>query len=94
MLHHPSGDLDLPTFFRLRLAELVIHGWDIAAAAGIDTAMDPVAARALWDLVADAEELGPPGAYRAPLGPPPAGAEVEDRLLHAFGRRPPAGLGG
>jgi uncharacterized protein (TIGR03086 family) len=29
-LHHPSGDIDLETFVRFRLAELVIHAWDIA----------------------------------------------------------------
>ncbi len=94
MLHHPSGDLDLATFFRLRLAELVIHGWDIAVAAGVDATMDPAAAGVLWELAEAAAELGPPGAYRPPDAPPAPGAGVQHRLLHAFGRRPLTGPGG
>lgn len=85
VLHHPSGDLHLPTFVRLRLAELVLHGWDVAAAVGTDATMDPRAARALLAMAEAAEQLGPGGAYGEGRAAAPD-ATVQDRLLAAYGR--------
>ena len=50
-LHHPRGDIDFDTFVRFRLGELVVHGWDIAVAAGIDPELDPDVVHDLWTRV-------------------------------------------
>ena len=89
VLHHPSGDIDLPTFVRFRLGELVVHGWDVARALGADASLEPVSAAYLWELVEPhVEEMRAMGAYgegaRERL---PEDASLDARLLDAFGRR-------
>ena len=89
LLHHPSGDIDYDTFVRFRLGELVIHGWDIAVAAGIDAAFEDVVVRELWLRVAPhVEHMRSMGTYGASsTGALPPDAADEERLLDAFGRR-------
>jgi uncharacterized protein (TIGR03086 family) len=68
--------------------DLVVHGWDLARAAGLDERIDPDEARRV---LADAAELG--DALRTPgvCGPavePPTGADDQARLLAFLGRQP------
>lgn len=90
LLHHPSGDIDHDTFVRLRLGELIVHGWDIAAAAGLDTTIEPPVAEDLWHRVEPhLAEMQAMGAYgTGPRVDPPPDAPTQDRLLHSFGRDP------
>jgi uncharacterized protein (TIGR03086 family) len=89
-LHHPSGDIDYATFVRFRLGELVVHSWDIAVAAGLDTYLDPAIVEQLWRRVEPhRDQMRAMGAYgqgASDLLPPDA--SLQDRLLDAFGRRP------
>ena len=67
--------------------DLVVHGWDLARAAGID---DTVEAQDLDRVEAASSQFG--DALRAPgvFGPevePPSGASRQDRLMAFLGRR-------
>jgi uncharacterized protein (TIGR03086 family) len=87
-LHHPSGDISLETFLRFRLGELVVHAWDLAVGAGLDTTLDPAVTAGLWALVEpNLDQMRAMGTYGegatpdlAPNTPP------QTRLLNAFGR--------
>jgi uncharacterized protein (TIGR03086 family) len=87
-LHHPSGDIDYETFVRYRLGELVVHGWDVAAAAASKVSFDGDVVNELWQRVAPhLEEMRAAGSYgRGASGSLPTAASVQDRLLDAFGR--------
>lgn len=89
-LHHPSGDIDYDTFARFRLGELVVHGWDVAVAAGLDTSLEPETVEDLWRRVAPhLDRMQAMGAYGAGRSDQlPTGASLQQRLLDAFGRRP------
>ena len=89
-LHHPSGDVDLPTFLRFRAGDVLIHAWDIAHAAGLDERLDPDAVAGLWQLVEPhVEEMRSSGAYgEGASAELPADVPLQTRLLDAFGRRP------
>ncbi|GAA1518157.1 hypothetical protein GCM10009741_17260 [Kribbella lupini] len=84
LLHHPSRDIDYPTFVRFRLGELVIHGWDLTVGAGLSTALDPTLAEGLWTLVEPhLEEMRAMGTYGTSTN---TGTTLEARLLDAYGR--------
>ena len=68
--------------------DLVVHGWDLATAAGLDDTIDP--ADAAWVLTR-AEELSPTMRKSGVIGPEveaPADADVQARMLAYLGRRP------
>jgi uncharacterized protein (TIGR03086 family) len=86
LLHHPSRDIDYPTFVRFRLGELVIHGWDLTVGAGQGRALDPSLAEGLWALVEPhLDEMRAMGTYGAGATGPEH-PSIEDRLLDAYGR--------
>jgi hypothetical protein len=65
-------------------ADHLVHGWDLAAAVGGDTRMDPELVQAIGDWFADREEL-----YRAAGAIAPRGeltGEPQHDLLARFGR--------
>lgn len=70
--------------------ELVVHGWDIAAATGRPFGADPALVAAAHGFAADlaaANPGGAPGLFGPPV-PAPAGAPLLHRLLCATGRDP------
>jgi uncharacterized protein (TIGR03086 family) len=76
------------TVDRFGCLDLVVHGWDLSRAAGLDDRIDPEEVRRV---TADTEGLGE--ALRAPgvCGPavePGPGADEQERLLAHLGRRP------
>lgn len=87
-LHHPSGDISLETFLRFRLGELVVHAWDLAVGAELDTTLDPAVTDSLWTLVEpNLEEMRAMGTYGGGAsGNLPPSASAQARLLDAFGR--------
>ena len=87
IVHLSYGDEDIAEYVHQLAADHLIHAWDVAAATGGDTVLDPelVAAVATW--FADREQL-----YR---GAGVIGERFEsgsddpsDRLIAAFGRDP------
>lgn len=84
-----------PTTFEKGIAgfadfDLVVHGWDLARAAGIDERLDPgdvhtvfLAAEAMGDMLRGSGVFGP-------AVPAPEGADEQARLLAFLGRNPAA----
>jgi uncharacterized protein (TIGR03086 family) len=70
------------------LADHLIHGWDLAAALGLDATLDPAATAVVADWFADREEMYRAGGVVGPPVPLPDDADPGDRLLAAFGRDP------
>jgi len=67
--------------------DLVIHGWDLARAAGLDERMDPDEVRGMTAVLEPMDEmLRAPGAF-GPKIEPPAGADEQTRLLCFLGRQ-------
>jgi uncharacterized protein (TIGR03086 family) len=71
------------------LDELVVHGWDLAVAAGLPYDPDPVTLQALHDFVADLVARGRvrPGLWEPPV-PVSADASLLERTLALTGRDP------
>lgn len=66
--------------------DLLVHGWDVARATGQDERIDPDEAAALLAAVEPMDEMmRAPGAF-GPKIEPPAGADVQTRLLNFLGR--------
>lgn len=71
-----------------RFFDVLIHGWDVAAATSGDTRLDPDLVQACWDVVEpQAEVLAGSGAFATDVEAPPD-ADLQTRLLALFGRRP------
>lgn len=86
-VHLSYGDEDIEEYVYQLCADHLVHGWDVAIAAGADTRLDPEAVTAVAGWYADREKR-----YRhaGVVGPPTPGAydHPQDQLLAAFGRDP------
>lgn len=76
-------------------ADLVLHGWDLARATGLDDTIDPDEVTAMWpsmehipDEMRIPEHFGPGVIVFGPEVPVPATASTQDRLLGKIGRDP------
>jgi uncharacterized protein (TIGR03086 family) len=68
--------------------DLVVHGWDLARATGLDEGIDPDdAARVHRNMESMGDALRSPGAFGAEVEPPP-GADDQQRMLAFLGRNP------
>jgi uncharacterized protein (TIGR03086 family) len=87
-VHHPSGDINVDAFVRIRLVDVTVHAWDIAHATGLDPTLDPVLVAGLWKLVEPhLEQMQSMGVYGdAVAGTVGLETDPQVRLLHAFGR--------
>lgn len=69
-----------------RLADVLIHGWDVAKSTGQDTTLPPELVEAVWTLVSPyAAELAASGAFGTPVDVPDD-ADLQVRLLGILGR--------
>jgi len=87
-----AGGIDLPSDIagNVALDEIVVHGWDIAAATGQDFTCDPELLEAAYAFVQSAVAQNPNGSAGL-FGPPvplPDGAPLVDRLIGLTGRDP------
>jgi uncharacterized protein (TIGR03086 family) len=85
--HLSFGDTPAREYVLQLFADLLIHGWDLARAIGVDERLDPELVDACASWFADREH-----GYRAAgaVGPRPDvpdGADPQTRLLAMFGRR-------
>ena len=70
------------------VADLLIHGWDLARAIGADESLDPdlvTFALTLRDTFAAGRKRG---SFAPPTGETPADSSAQARLLHLTGRQP------
>jgi uncharacterized protein (TIGR03086 family) len=83
-VHLSFGDTDLDEYLYQLAADHLVHGWDLAMATGVTTALDPEVVDAVASWFRDREEL-----YRAggAIGPRQASTgDPATDLLAAFGR--------
>lgn len=87
---HPAGDMTARQLLDFRVADLVLHSWDIAVACGLDRHLDDDLVREVWDgLVPMAPFIGRLGVFGpGPSGVMPDDADLQLRLLDLSGRRP------
>ena len=85
----PRGEITAEHFLRFRLIDLVVHGWDLLRAAGLEETLDPSLVASLAALVEPhLDELVATGAYGdGPSGALDADASPQTRLLDGLGRR-------
>ncbi|HEX6444383.1 MAG TPA: TIGR03086 family metal-binding protein [Streptosporangiales bacterium] len=82
------GDVPLAVMVEILTNDLLIHGWDVAAGAGIDPGLDAELVKAATDW-AHRSIVRRPGFFGAEL-PAPDGADEQDRLMAYLGRNPAA----
>jgi len=96
VVDHPSGTLSGRQALGVRIADTLIHTWDLARGVGADETLDPDLVTWLDANIGEvyagmAETPVAPNTthrfYAAPAGDLPAGASTQDRLLHLFGRQ-------
>ena len=90
VFHHPAGDIAGAQVIQFRLADLLVHRWDVAEAIGLDDALDPVLVHEVWVGIAP---MIPMMTTSGVFGNGPSGTVADDaalelRLLDAMGRRP------
>jgi uncharacterized protein (TIGR03086 family) len=86
MVHLSFGDTSIDEYAMQMLADHLVHGWDLAAATGMDRTMDPELVSVVQAWFAPQEE-----AWRAAgaIGPRfDAGGDPQSDLLAAYGRDP------
>ncbi|WP_067504907.1 TIGR03086 family metal-binding protein [Actinoplanes sp. TFC3] len=84
----PSGPMPAAMIAGMAVAEVVVHGWDLAAAIGQHPQWDPELIEFLYSDVAKTAELGRQmGAY-GPAVEVPGDAPLLDRMLGLTGRSP------
>jgi uncharacterized protein (TIGR03086 family) len=71
-----------------RFLDVLIHGWDVAAATGQDTRLPPELVEACWAVVEPQKELLVGSGMFGTDHDVPAGAGRQDALLLLLGRRP------
>ncbi|MCG5433030.1 TIGR03086 family metal-binding protein [Mycobacterium sp. MYCO198283] len=84
-----AGGVDLPGEVAggVALAEVVIHGWDVAVASGQPYDVDPATAQACLEHLQQFDAAGTEGLF-GPAVPVPDDAPVLDRIIGRSGRDP------
>jgi len=73
---------------RFLCTDLVVHGWDLARATGLDERIDPEDVDRVWAVAKGfGDVLRSPQAFGPEVEPPPD-ADDQQRLLAVLGRRP------
>ncbi|HEV7679046.1 MAG TPA: TIGR03086 family metal-binding protein [Candidatus Dormibacteraeota bacterium] len=89
-VHHVVGDIPAQWLLGFRLADNLVHSWDLARALGVDASLDPQALEAVWAFAQPLSE-GMRSSGRFGLGASGTLAEdapLQDRVLDLHGRRP------
>ena len=85
--HHHEGDIDGAAFLRLRIGDLLLHGWDLAHSVGGDQSMDDELVAIVWDTYRSRGDHLQSGAFGAgPSGAVSSDAPLAIRLLDLTGR--------
>jgi len=85
-VHLSFGDFPGAEYAWQLLADHLIHGWDLAVAAGLEPTLDPAAVDALTPWFAEREEQYRQGGFIGRRVTVPADADPATRLLAGFGR--------
>jgi uncharacterized protein (TIGR03086 family) len=90
VVHHVVGDVPGRMLLGFRLADMLIHSWDLARGLGVDDTLDAEVVEVVWGF---AEPLGAGIKASGRFGEGASGvltedASLQDRLLDLHGRRP------
>lgn len=90
IVHHPRLDIPVSIFFRFRIGDLTLHGWDVARATGVDETLDDELVESYWALLQPLlPAMTAAGVFgEGASGTVPENAPTQIRLLDATGRRP------
>jgi uncharacterized protein (TIGR03086 family) len=92
-LHLRLGEFPAVWAVGQHLADVVVHGWDLARASGQSTELDPVLGQAALDWARANLKPEFRGQAFGPELPVPESAPIYDRLAGFFGRDPGRPLG-
>ena len=73
---------------RFYTADVFMHTWDLARAAGLDETLDPERCQALYDGMLPMDDLLRSSGHYGPKVDVPADADIQTRLLAFIGRTP------
>ncbi|MBM7773246.1 uncharacterized protein (TIGR03086 family) [Actinokineospora baliensis] len=87
---HPLGPVPARQAVDFRIAEYLVHAWDLARALDVDDKLDPALVEQTWEnMRALAPVIGTLGMFgTGPSGDLDESASLQDRLLDLSGRRP------
>jgi uncharacterized protein (TIGR03086 family) len=88
-VHHPIGDIPGSRLLVMRIADSVVHSWDLATAIGVDPGLDEQLIEFVYGNYAPRAQSGAlyaTGWFTAPTRPLPEGATPLERLIHLMGR--------
>ncbi|MFL6239751.1 MAG: TIGR03086 family metal-binding protein [Actinomycetes bacterium] len=87
-VHHLIGDISGAELLGIRLSENVVHGWDLAAALGVDLAIDDDIVDQVYARLAPqaAALAAATGFFTAPSRSLPVNASRLEQVLHLVGR--------
>ncbi|MEV0678580.1 TIGR03086 family metal-binding protein [Actinosynnema sp. NPDC050436] len=90
VVQHPVGPVPGRQAVEFRVAEHLVHAWDLARALDVDDVLDPDLVARTWEAMRDlAPVIGGLGVFGAgPSGALGEGSPLQDRLLDLSGRRP------
>jgi uncharacterized protein (TIGR03086 family) len=89
-VHHVVGDIPAQMLLGFRVADMLVHSWDLARGVGADEALDPQVVEVVWGF-AHPMTAGLVASGRfgdGPSGTVGADAPLQLRLLDLHGRRP------
>lgn len=89
-VNHVIGDIPARMLLGFRIADLLVHSWDLARGLGVDDTLDPEVVAVVWRFAEPmAEGMRASGRFgegaSGTLGPD---ASLQDRVLDLHGRRP------
>jgi uncharacterized protein (TIGR03086 family) len=89
VVHHVIGDVPASQLLGFRIADLTLHGWDLATAIGVDARIPgDLAALVYENMLPMAPFIGSIGMFgEGPSGSLGEDADVQQRLLDLSGRR-------
>lgn len=89
----PFGHRPASILVHMRVAEMMVHGWDVARATGQPTDLDPELAGVVLESFRSLRASGAGGDMFGPPQPAPEGATVADQLAALTGRPVSAAAG-
>lgn len=85
----PMGPMPLDQMIGMFLMpDVLIHTWDLAQAAGIETRLDPQLSEQVYNQLLPMDAMIRMPNVFGPKIDPPAGADAETRLIYFVGRKP------
>ena len=89
-VHHVVGDIPARMLLGFRVADMLIHSWDLARGLGVDDTLDPEVLEVVWGFSRPmAEGMRASGRFgEGASGTLPDDAPLQQRVLDVHGRRP------